>query len=287
MRTLLLATALSAFLCIPRASADAIYSDGLFDNADWSLTLSAGTTNGTAVALQSAVGGNPDNFRNVTHSVTSIPGLVQVFHTQSTFVYDPSVQGAIDSIAWSIDFKNSELGQAAALMFEQGGVFHIADVFVTTSFGTGAWHTHSAPALLEADFGNAADFSASGAPITFGIFTANSGQVGTFTTGYDNLLITVSSTLTGDLDADGFVGINDLNIVLGNWNQSVPPGDPLADPSGDGFVGIEDLNAVLGNWNAGTPPADSQTNIPEPGTLGMSVLCGLIMMARSRRDRIV
>ena len=75
--------------------------------------------------------------------------------------------------------------------------------------------------------------------------------------------------LTGDLDGDGFVGIADLNIVLGNWNQNVSAGDPLVgDPSGDGFVGIEDLNQVLGNWNAGTPPADGVT-VPEPATLAM------------------
>jgi hypothetical protein len=61
--------------------------------------------------------------------------------------------------------------------------------------------------------------------------------------------------LDGDLDDDGFVGIGDLNVVLGNWNQNVTAGDLSAgDPSGDGFVGIEDLNVVLGNWNAGTPP---------------------------------
>jgi MYXO-CTERM domain-containing protein len=58
----------------------------------------------------------------------------------------------------------------------------------------------------------------------------------------------------GDLNCDGFVGIAELNIVLGNWNLNVPPADPLADSSGDGYVGIEDLSAVLGAWNAGTPP---------------------------------
>ncbi|MEZ6192944.1 MAG: hypothetical protein R3C45_16855 [Phycisphaerales bacterium] len=31
--------------------------------------------------------------------------------------------------------------------------------------------------------------------------------------------------LVGDLDGDGFVGITDLNIVLGNWNQNVTPAD--------------------------------------------------------------
>ncbi len=76
----------------------------------------------------------------------------------------------------------------------------------------------------------------------------------------------VTPSLTGDLDLDGFVGINDLNIVLGAWNQSVPPADPLADPSGDGFVGIDDLNTVLGHWNAGTPPGLPETaSVPEPG----------------------
>jgi PEP-CTERM motif-containing protein len=90
----------------------------------------------------------------------------------------------------------------------------------------------------------------------------------------------VADTIPGDLDADGFVGITDLNIVLGNWNQTVPPGDPLAgDPTGDGFVGIEDLNTVLGNWNAGTPPTSN--NIPEPATLAMFSL-GLVLTHRRR-----
>ncbi|GAB4189908.1 MAG: polysaccharide lyase 6 family protein [Phycisphaeraceae bacterium] len=82
--------------------------------------------------------------------------------------------------------------------------------------------------------------------------------------------------LDGDLDGDGFVGINDLNIVLGNWNSNVTAGSLAdGDPSGDGFVGIEDLNLILGNWNAGVPPTEGQS-IPEPASLmllgGLSVL---------------
>jgi PEP-CTERM motif len=92
----------------------------------------------------------------------------------------------------------------------------------------------------------------------------------------------VTPGLVGDLDGDGFVGIADLNIVLGNWNQNVPPGDPLADPSGDGFVGIEDLNTVLGNWNAGTPPVAGAA-VPEPATL---ILFGLGGLAMSRRRSV-
>jgi T5SS/PEP-CTERM-associated repeat protein len=92
----------------------------------------------------------------------------------------------------------------------------------------------------------------------------------------DGTLSVFSNLLAGDLNADGFVGIADLNIVLGVWNTNVTPGDLLAgDPSGDGFVGIADLNAVLGNWNAGTPPGET-ANIPEPTSaalLTLSIMC--------------
>ena len=96
-------------------------------------------------------------------------------------------------------------------------------------------------------------------------------------------LLEINPTLPGDLNGDGFVGINDLNIVLANWNQNVPPANPLADPSGDGFVGIDDLNEVLGNWNAGTPPSsDLQAHIPEPNSLWLVGATGLALR-RSRR----
>ncbi len=85
--------------------------------------------------------------------------------------------------------------------------------------------------------------------------------------------------IEGDLNGDGFVGLDDLDIVLNNWNQNVTAGDLLqGDPSGDGFVGLDDLDTILNNWNAGTPPA---VEIPEPATFALSLLGGLALLRRN------
>ncbi len=82
----------------------------------------------------------------------------------------------------------------------------------------------------------------------------------------------------GDLNGDGFVGQDDLDVVLGAWGTS-PPSDPRADPSGDNFVGQDDLDTVLGDWGLGTPPPP----VPEPATLSLLALASLAMMRRKRK----
>lgn len=92
-------------------------------------------------------------------------------------------------------------------------------------------------------------------------------------TGEYVLRVNRTSFLIGDLTGDGFVGIEDLSIVLGNWNQTVPVGDQSqGDSSGDGFVGIEDLNAVLGNWNATLPDPVVEGDLTGDGFVGIEDL---------------
>ncbi len=94
--------------------------------------------------------------------------------------------------------------------------------------------------------------------------------------------------MRADIDADGFVGLSDLNFMLGNWNASVPKGDwDFGDIAGNGdsFIGIDDLNVLLSNWNAGTfpsPPA-ADAAVPEPATLAMLSLGALATLRRQRR----
>ena len=90
--------------------------------------------------------------------------------------------------------------------------------------------------------------------------------------------------INADINRDGFVGIDDLNFLLSNWNTNVPTGDwDSGDIAGigDGYIGIDDLNQVLAQWNAGTPPAASTTT-PEPATLTLLTLGTLTTLRRQR-----
>ncbi|MEZ6190610.1 MAG: alpha-amylase family glycosyl hydrolase [Phycisphaerales bacterium] len=104
---------------------------------------------------------------------------------------------------------------------------------------------------------------------------------------YGVLILGTVPMLTGDINGDGFVGVADLNVILSNWNQTVPVGDKSQGDLagiGDGFIGVSDLNVVLGNWNAGTPPGvDAPGNVPEPATVLLLGVVTLRTLARPKR----
>ena len=89
--------------------------------------------------------------------------------------------------------------------------------------------------------------------------------------------------IEGDWDGDGFVGLDDLDLILNGWNQVVPSGSLAhGDGDGDGYVGLDDLDLVLNNWNIGTEPeADA---IPEPASvLTLFAAMGVGISNRSRK----
>ncbi len=47
---------------------------------------------------------------------------------------------------------------------------------------------------------------------------------------------------------DGQVDVDDLNAILGAWDQNVGIGDPRDLANDDGIVNVDDLNVILGNW---------------------------------------
>lgn len=90
---------------------------------------------------------------------------------------------------------------------------------------------------------------------------------------------TVTLSQVTDITGDGFVGLEDLNIILANWGQDVGYWNTAAgDLTGDGLVGQADLDIVRAAWGEGSLPGNS---IPEPGTLALLGI-GVLGMRRRR-----
>jgi hypothetical protein len=86
--------------------------------------------------------------------------------------------------------------------------------------------------------------------------------------------------LLGDADKDGLVGIDDMNIILANWNRQVPAyASDMGDLDGDGVVGIADLNEVLGGWGS------DARQVPEPTSAALIGLLPWVVTGRRRSRR--
>ena len=94
----------------------------------------------------------------------------------------------------------------------------------------------------------------------------------------------------GDVTEDLFVGADDLVRILTHWGESgaeVTWGDGDCAPYGDGidtgdqFVGADDYVEVLSMWGTSYPAEPTPT--PEPTTLGLLLLGGLLAVRRPNK----
>lgn len=85
--------------------------------------------------------------------------------------------------------------------------------------------------------------------------------------------------IDGDLTGDGYVGVEDLDVVLANWGQTTFAGSWRdGDADGDGVVGQGDIDHIIAHWGEGTPPGSV---IPEPASA--AVWLTLLGLATRRR----
>jgi hypothetical protein len=185
------------------ADASLIFSDGTFNNEDWSLFIPPpGNIGGDGTVAVSKVesGGNPDAYRRIINSVN---GQLIGYHMYNDAIYNPSTQGAILSIDYyedSILFDGFGQGQVSGLVLSQGGTNYISAgsgniLFVNQS----TWTHHSILSLAANEFiplDNPTlnpDFSSSGDPITFGFYRATSGGPYSIDAGIDNWSVEISN----------------------------------------------------------------------------------------------
>ncbi len=142
-------------------------------------------------------GGNPGAFRQVTESFDE---LIIVSHWNDGFTYDPRTEGAISALDYSFDLlRVTALGTANWPLLVQDGNHYITGTS-ESNINDPNWTNHARsgldPSAFVRIFGQGParpDFSAGGAPLSFGYGTSNTSTGPTLTTvsAIDNWSVTI------------------------------------------------------------------------------------------------
>lgn len=170
----------------------------------WSSTVTTGSFGSGSVTTQ-PTGGNPGAYLQATWVFNSTSQDIAVFSSSSTFMYDPSVSGAISSLDFSVDdklFAGNGAGQGFSIAILQNGTIYVGGNFMTTGTSS-AWSTTTQTGLTAASFGvltglfgqgaGSPDFSRTGAPIRLGLLTWEATYGLNIQAGYDNLTYSIQS----------------------------------------------------------------------------------------------
>jgi hypothetical protein len=171
--------------------AQVILSDSTFTAANWQ-TVDLAETNASIAFTQLTQGGNPGSFGEIT--VSGPAGSTYVGIISSVLTYDPSTQGAITSLSFSVDYKQESAsgGIPVQLELEQGGNFYLWSNGPFVNNET-SWTSYSEVSPISSGGTGLPNFSSSGAPIEFGfgvsMFSFDPVQS---TVGLDNLVIQIN-----------------------------------------------------------------------------------------------
>ncbi len=164
----------------------------LFDDFEgpdqWTATTTA-STNGAVPSAELAGGGNPGTMRRMTHDLPGTddgennPTQIAVVHIFNGGGWDPAVDGALARLNYSEDqieleppFPGAAIGTLFVLV--QDGTRYIAFTNENNAFSNTTWQTTRVDGLTPDDFSPAPgpDFSANGAPMTFGYQRSNTSR---------------------------------------------------------------------------------------------------------------
>jgi hypothetical protein len=109
-----------------------------------------------------------------------------------------------------------------------------------------------------------------------------SGDYWAYSTGRSIASLSAVATIPGDANGDGQVDINDLTIVLANYNQTGMTWSQ-GEFTGSGTVDINDLTIVLADYNTGVGASAARlSGVPEPSCLVLLAIgaSGLVLAWR-------
>lgn len=189
----------------PVAAADIVLSDTEFATANWgveSVNIGGG---GTTTVSQVLNTGNPGALRRVDMTPGPATGdAIYTLHRYGTTMatrYDPTTQGAIQSLDFSIDFREAPAADASTeqkVFFgaKQGTIVFAGpgiQEFLNSSFLPVSFSGLTASDFSAVGASGSFDLSAAGAPIRFGFITYVANSTGAFASrsDYDNFSVTI------------------------------------------------------------------------------------------------
>lgn len=191
------------------------FEDGEFVEADWVWAGFVGSAPGVSSSAvrvtRSTAGGNPGAYRAIEYGPLSTGSRMFATHIAQAATYDPGQFGAIYSIDFQAECKGlTGDGSAMSLrpLLTQGGRTYAGHFGYGQECGEPGWTFDNARGSMVASSfsqilagppcsaGEACpDFSAAGAPITFGLYTVNTfvseGAAGVASHGVDNWRLSV------------------------------------------------------------------------------------------------
>jgi hypothetical protein len=216
-----------------RAPADVIFFDGTFNNADWTVPQS----HGLLAAGQVAIGGNPGSYRQTV--VRFGQDIDYAAELNTTFLYNPSTQGAITGLTWESDsLTTNAFGGTEYLLIQQAGVLYFTPA-VTEGSTSNAW-LHFSRTVNPGDFTivnpnsgdlkgiGSPDFTSTGSAIDFGyLLQVTGGGFFTSVTGIDNYSLTVAATSAAPAVPEPtsltLLALGSLTLVGYGWRRRKVP----------------------------------------------------------------
>jgi len=191
-----------------------LLGDTTFIASDWSTLKARDTTpsgDAAVFADQYLTGGNPTEYRHVTHDWEVVPtGVIISFAHLNQTTFTPSFQGSIDFISFAMsvmcDYAPIVNAIAFGALVQQDGVIYIYNAASATAIVGSGWTNFAFNNLTASDFTDAyasgtahPDFSSAGTALRFGFWSANGGSGfndpnHVATGGLDNFLVTADVT---------------------------------------------------------------------------------------------